>query len=78
MTIKKCALCDRTEATHHITASGVCKTCDVSLIYWRKKSTGKIMARARQIDSFHNRMELLLGNVQSISKARSKRRRKTA
>lgn len=66
MALKKCSLCDRTEATHHIMQSGVCKTCDVSLIYWRKKSTAKIMARARQIDSFHNRMETLLGNVKRL------------
>lgn len=66
MTIRKCTLCDRTERTHHIMASGVCKTCDVALIYWRKKSTAKVMARARQIDSFHNRMEVLLGNVKRL------------
>jgi len=72
MTIRKCALCDRTESTHHITAAGICKTCDVSLIYWRKKSSTKIMARARQIDSFHNRMELLLGNVKRLPAKRRK------
>lgn len=73
MTIRKCSLCDRTETTHHITAAGVCKTCDVALIYWRKKSTSKIMARARQIDSFHNRMEVLLGNVKRLPIKKRKR-----
>jgi hypothetical protein len=74
MTIRKCSLCDRTESTHKISQVGVCSTCTVSIIYWRKKSTTKIIARARQIDSFHNRMELLLGNVKRLPA----KRRKTA
>ena len=74
MTIKKCALCDRTESTHHITKAGLCTACDVCLHYWRKKTPSQMMARARQIDSFANRMEVLLGNVKTMKP----RRRKTA
>jgi len=78
MTVKKCSLCDRTESTHHITQAGLCTACDVAIHYWRKKTPSQMMKRASQIQSFQNRMEVLLGNVQSITKARKKRQRRTA
>lgn len=78
MAIRKCELCDRTEATHRIMTSGLCTTCDVALHYWRKKTPTKIMARARQIQSFQNRMAVLMGNVKSIDMAKKPRKRKSA
>lgn len=68
--IKGCSLCDRTEKTHRISKSGICSTCEVALIYWKQKTNSQILKRARQIDSFVNRMELLVGNVSRTSKKR--------
>lgn len=76
--LKRCTLCDRTESTHHISEAGVCATCDVSLIYWRKRTTTQIVKRARQIQSFTNRMELLLGNVKSMPGRKKKGSKKKA
>ena len=75
MAYKRCSLCDRTSKTHKISAVGVCSTCDVALIYWNGKTTTQKVKRARQLDSFQNRMEITLGNVRTT---RPKRRRRSA
>jgi hypothetical protein len=72
MAIKRCSLCDRTEKTHKISSVGICSTCDVALIYWNSKTTTQKVKRARQLDSFQNRMEITLGNVRT-TKRRSRR-----
>ena len=66
--MKRCCLCDRTERTHKISTVGVCATCDVALIYWGSKTTTQKVKRARQLDSFQNRMEITLGNIRTIRK----------
>ena len=73
---KSCSLCDRTTRTHRISMQGICSTCEVALIYWRKKTPSQIVKRARALDSYQNRMGLLLGNVRSVG--RSKKRRRAA
>lgn len=76
MAVRKCELCDRTESTHHITTAGLCTACDVAIHYWRKKSPSQMMARSRQIDSFANRMSVLLGNVKSLPRAGATRKKR--
>jgi len=67
MAPRQCSLCDRTDKTHRIgIESGICSTCEVALIYWRGKTATQLVKRARQIDSFNNRMEILLGNVKRM------------
>ncbi len=66
--IKTCCLCDRTEKTHKISSVGVCSTCDVALIYWNGKTTTQKIKRARQLDSFQNRMAITLGNIKTHRK----------
>lgn len=80
MALKQCKLCDRDESTHHITQAGLCTACDANLHYWKNRTTSQIMKRARQVDSFQARMNVLLGNVKTLPKAGAgtKRRRKTA
>ncbi len=70
--MKRCTLCDRTERTHKISSVGVCSTCDVALIYWGTKTTTQKVKRARQLDSFQNRMEITLGNI--VTNRRRKRK----
>ena len=66
---RQCALCDRTEKTHRIgVESGICNVCESALYYWNGKTPRELMKRARQIDSFQNRMELMLGNVKRMPK----------
>jgi hypothetical protein len=72
---KMCSLCDRTTKTHRISAVGICSTCEVGIIYWRKKTASQIVKRARQLVSLQNRMELILGNVQSHVRRKHSRRR---
>lgn len=74
MAYKSCSLCDRTSKTHKISSVGVCSTCDVALIYWNTKTTTQKVKRARQLDSFQNRMEVTLGNVRT----NRRRRRRSA
>ena len=68
--MKYCSLCDRTSKTHRISGEGICSTCEVALIYWKQKTNRQILKRARQIQSFANRMEVLLGNVRQAPKRR--------
>lgn len=70
MAYKRCSLCDRTSKTHKISSVGVCSTCDVALIYWNTKTTTQKVKRARQLDSFQNRMEITLGNVRTTKRRR--------
>ncbi|WP_455363549.1 hypothetical protein [[Eubacterium] cellulosolvens] len=71
MAVRQCALCDRTEKTHRISVeAGLCNPCEVALSYWRNKTPTQLVKRARQIDSFQNRMELLMGNVKRMPKRR--------
>lgn len=69
--MRQCALCDRTEKTHRISVeAGLCNPCEVAIHYWSKKTPTQIVKRARQIDSFQNRMEIVLGNVKRMPKRR--------
>jgi len=70
MAYRPCSLCDRTTRTHRVSEQGICATCEVALIYWRNKTPSQIVKRARALDSYQNRMELLLGNVKSTRKRR--------
>ena len=72
--LKGCVLCPRTEKTHHISDEGVCKTCDIALIYWNKRTTTQKMRRARALDSFQARMAISLGSVRTIQVAKKRRR----
>lgn len=75
MTIRRCKLCPRTARTHTISREGVCKTCDVALIYWNKRTTSQKMRRAMALDSFQARMSISLGNIRTMPRRASKRRR---
>ncbi len=71
MAYRSCSLCDRTTRTHRVALeSGICSTCEVALIYWRNKTPSQIVKRARALDSYQARMELLLGNVSSTRRRR--------
>jgi hypothetical protein len=70
--MQRCILCDRTERTHKISSVGVCSTCDVALIYWSSKTTTQKVKRARQLDSFQNRMEITLGNIRTNRRKKRK------
>ncbi len=72
--LKRCSLCPRTEKTHKISSEGVCKTCDIALIYWNKKTTTQKMRRARALDSFQARMSISLGSIRTVHVARKRRR----
>ncbi len=71
--LKRCVLCPRTEKTHKISNEGVCKTCDIALIYWNKKTTTQKMRRARALDSFQARMSISLGSIRTVQ-VRKRRR----
>ncbi len=73
MPARRCSLCPRTARTHHISAEGVCSTCDVALIYWNKRTTSQKMRRARQLDSFQNRMAISLGNIQTMPRTHARK-----
>jgi len=75
MAVRRCSLCSRTSRTHKISKVGICTTCDVALIYWRKKTSSQIVKRALQIESFQNRMTMLLGNVKRMPRKATRRRR---
>lgn len=68
MTLRRCVLCERTERTHKISAELVCSTCTVALIYWNGKTASQKMKRARQLDSFQNRMAISLGNIRTMQR----------
>ena len=69
--MQTCDLCPRTDKTHVIgRESGICNVCDAVLRYWQTKTPRHLMRRARQIDSFQARMEVLIGAIK-----RPKRRR---
>lgn len=70
--MRKCILCDRTEKTHHISVERICTACDQAIRYWRGRTATQMIKRVRQLQSFHNRMDLLLGNVKSINKKRKR------
>lgn len=69
----QCSLCDRTSSTHHISQHGLCTACEMAFRYWKNKTPKQIMARARQVDSFHNRFEIMLGNIKRIPAKTRKR-----
>ncbi len=75
---RTCSLCDRTTRTHRISKMGICSTCEVGLIYWRKKTPSQMIKRARQLVSLQNRMEILLGNVAASPVRRKHSRRRAA
>lgn len=67
--MQTCDLCPRTSKTHTIgRESGICNACDAVLRYWHTKTPRQVMRRARQIDSFQNRMEVLLGAIKQPRK----------
>lgn len=70
--MQKCLLCDRTDKTHHISSEGICNACEAGILYWRRKTATAMVRRVRQLESFQNRMELLLGNVKSANKKRKR------
>ena len=75
---RSCSLCDRTSKTHRISQVGICSTCEVGIIYWRKRTPTQIVKRARQLVSLQNRMELILGNVATSHVRRKHSRRRAA
>lgn len=74
MANRQCSLCDRTTRTHTIyKESGLCTACDMALRYWQNKTPRQMLKRQRQVQSFQNRMDTLLGNVKSLP-AKKRRR----
>lgn len=72
MANRQCGLCDRTTRTHHIyKESGICTACDMALRYWQGRTPRQMLKRAKQIQSFQNRMDVLLGNVTPMKKRKT-------
>jgi len=72
---RKCSLCERTTRTHRVSKEGICSTCEQAFHYWRKKTPGQVIRRARQLVSLQNRMDIMLGNVATPIRTRRTRRR---
>lgn len=60
--------CDR--EVHHTTL-GLCACCYASIWYWQRlKTPRELLERAKQLDIFQARTDLLLGNIKRTSRAK--------